>query len=143
MRSYCEQEAFAQAVGEEHYRQGFVHFKERQKCDFLFVDRGDLGEKLYLFASGAISDGNLRHEPPPSDPRERLSRQGAYLQEKLSRAELHFQQCRDFIQTQSHYHKLGAGPMPSERNFNDLEGFKKAIVDLRTSWTNAAVAMTP
>lgn len=99
-------------------------FMARMNCRFIEVEGG------YLFENGGRYLYGLRYEPP-TDPAERLVLSIDYESKLLERAENRFTNCSNYIDTQSQYYALGAGPAPEDKVFADLKRFQEEVLILR------------
>lgn len=105
----------------------FDEFCQRMNCPHLRAGNH------FVFSNGATSDGRYAHQEPPTDEQGRLSAELTYLNAKLQQQKSLFDQCKAYIVNQTQYYKSGFGGAPEPRAFTDLETFRDAIHDLRST----------
>jgi len=106
------------------FAENFSEFAKRQGCPFVWLN------EMALFENGARAKGEIHWEPPP-DPQTLLQHKIEFVAAKLKQEETKSVQCQNYVVKQSEFHAMGAGPLPDEQAYADLETFQKNVLALR------------
>jgi len=117
---------------EQTYRQETIEeFAARQGCAYIGLPRRSTFDPYeFLLENGATSDGE-NHQEPPEDPIELLHAKRRYVVAKLEDLERNHKQFMTYVQNQSRFHAMGAGPSVTEDEVSSLEELTAEIVELQ------------